>query len=125
MQVRLRAIVTFAAATIASAGLGLGLLAMRTDPARLIVEDGKKLKSVVLGCRGNTATYLTEGGDRLEQLAVSDVIVVALNPEEPGGKALCDTAVKQLPIYWQITPQAACRRLIDQAREEAGFPTLE
>jgi hypothetical protein len=24
--------------------------------------------------------------------------------------------VQQLPIYWRITPRAACRRLVDHAR---------
>jgi len=110
MRTQIHAILIFTATAIAFTGLGLGLLAMRPEPAHLLVKDGKQLDGVLVGC-GNDKL-----NDKLKQPTVPNIVVVALNPDGPEGGALCDIAVQHLPIYWRITPRAACRRLADHAR---------
>lgn len=107
-----RTVMVFFATAIAIGGVGIGLLAMRPDPAQLMIDGGKRLESRVLGC--DDPRLEPPSGD-------PEVVIIALNPDAPGAAQLCATAIQHLPIYWRITPQDACLRLVQHARREAEF----
>lgn len=102
----------FTAAFATVAGVGFGLLALRPEPAGLLVREDKEIVGVILGC-AKTDRWIRDHESN------PSLVIVALNPDEHGGTRLCEAAVQKLPFYWRITPREACVRLVEHARDEA------